>query len=82
MSVADRPIGIFDSGVGGLTVARAVLERLLSSGGELVTVVTGEEATDSLADELDEWLSATHPGLDLVGVRGGQPLWPLIVGVE
>ena len=63
-------------------VARAVLERLLSSGGELVTVVTGEEATESLADELAEWLSATHPGLDLVGVRGGQPLWPVIVGVE
>ena len=63
-------------------VARAVLERLLSSGGELVTLVTGEEAGEGLADELDEWLSATHPGLDLVGVRGGQPLWPLIVGVE
>ena len=25
---ADRPIGIFDSGVGGLTVARAVLDQL------------------------------------------------------
>ncbi len=28
MSAADRPIGIFDSGVGGLTVARAVLDQL------------------------------------------------------
>ena len=28
MSLADRPIGIFDSGVGGLTVARAVLDQL------------------------------------------------------
>ena len=28
MSGADRPIGIFDSGVGGLTVARAVLDQL------------------------------------------------------
>lgn len=27
-SVGDRPIGIFDSGVGGLTVARAVLDQL------------------------------------------------------
>jgi glutamate racemase len=26
--VADAPIGIFDSGVGGLTVARAVLDQL------------------------------------------------------
>jgi len=28
MTSADAPIGIFDSGVGGLTVARAVLDQL------------------------------------------------------
>src|ERR1700761_6856603 len=28
MSAVDAPIGIFDSGVGGLTVARAVLDQL------------------------------------------------------
>lgn len=64
------------------TVARAVLARLLSSGGELVTLVTGDEASGVLADELDVWLAAHHPGLDVVAVAGGQPLWPLIVGVE
>lgn len=63
-------------------VARAVLERLLSSGGELVTLVTGDEAPDALADDVESWLSTHHPGLDLVAVPGGQPLWPLIVGVE
>jgi len=63
-------------------VSRAVLERLLSSGGELVTLVTGEDAAASLAGSLEDWLSAQHPGLDLVSVTGGQPLWPLIVGVE
>ena len=64
------------------TVARAVLERLLSSGGELITLVTGDDAADGLADDLEAWLSSRHPGLDLVAVAGGQPLWPLIVGVE
>ena len=28
MSAADAPIGIFDSGVGGLTVARAIIDQL------------------------------------------------------
>ena len=28
MTKADRPIGVFDSGVGGLTVVRALMERL------------------------------------------------------
>ncbi len=28
MSAAARPIGVFDSGVGGLTVVRALMERL------------------------------------------------------
>ncbi|MFM7599292.1 MAG: DAK2 domain-containing protein, partial [Actinomycetota bacterium] len=63
-------------------VSRAVLDRLLSSGGELVTLVTGEDAAPGLANSLEDWLSAQHPGLDLVSVVGGQPLWPLIVGVE
>ncbi|MGI9195954.1 MAG: DAK2 domain-containing protein [Candidatus Nanopelagicales bacterium] len=62
-------------------VSRAVLQRLLSSGGELVTLVTGEEGV-GLSDDLEEWLQSQHPGMDLVAVAGGQPLWPLIVGVE
>ncbi len=63
-------------------VSHAVLERLLSSGGELVTLVTGSDADGHLGDRLEDWLGAEHPGLDLVAVAGGQPLWPLIVGVE
>lgn len=62
-------------------VARAVIERLLTTGTELVTLVPGLDAGD-LADQLDTWLGKAHPGIEMVVYDGGQPLWPLIIGVE
>jgi len=63
-------------------VAVAVLERLLSGGGELVTLVLGEGAPPSLPGRLRELLRRNHPGLDVIVVDGGQPRYPLLVGVE
>ena len=64
------------------SVAQAILDRMLSSGGELVTLVTGSEAPGDLPDQIEAWLGTGHPGTELVCVDGGQPLWPLIAGVE
>ena len=63
-------------------VARDLLARMLAVGGELVTLVPGREATSDLREELVEWLEATYPLVEVVAYDGGQPLWPLIVGVE
>lgn len=63
-------------------VGIAVLDRLLTSGGELVTVVTGDDAPSALAAELEAAMALAHPGVDVACIDGGQPLWPLIVGVE
>ena len=38
-----RPIGVFDSGVGGLTVARAILEDWREASGEFVRVMARAE---------------------------------------
>lgn len=63
-------------------VARATLDLLLSTGGELVTMVTGEGITPDAMDNLVAHLEMDHPGADVSVYDGGQPLWPLIVGVE
>lgn len=65
-----------------LTVARQTLDRMLSAGGELVTVVRGTEADDALVDAVLDAVRATHPGIETVVYDGGQPVWPLIFGVE
>ena len=63
------------------TVATEVLERLLGGGGELVTLVAGAEASD-LAERCAAHLAATRPTVDVVVYDGGQPRYPLLVGVE
>jgi DAK2 domain fusion protein YloV len=65
-----------------VTVATAVVNRLMSSGGELVTLVVGTGAQPQLVDEFPDVISREHPGIDVDVIMGGQPLWPLIIGVE
>jgi DAK2 domain fusion protein YloV len=64
------------------TVAVAVLTRLLQGGGELVTLVWGVNATADIRVALQKQLRHEHPDLEVVEYEGGQPLWPLILGVE
>ncbi len=63
-------------------VARDILERMLAIGGELVTLVTGIDASDELTDELPAWLAEGYPLIEVAVCPGGQPLWPIIMGVE
>ena len=63
-------------------VARDVVGALLAGGGELTTLVLGADADDALRTELPAWMRQAHPAVDTVVIDGGQPLWPLIVGVE
>jgi uncharacterized protein len=69
--------------VGGdlFAVAADVLERLLGGGGELVTLVAGADGSD-LAERCAAHLAATRPTVDVVVYDGGQPRYPLLVGVE
>jgi len=62
-------------------VAQAVIERMLTTGSELVTVVAGL-GSEGIPEALETWLARVHPGIDMVVYDGGQPLWPLIIGVE
>jgi fatty acid kinase len=59
-----------------------VLERLLIGGGELVTIVTGDDVEPSLGDQLCDYLRATRPGIEAVVYGGGPRQYPLLFGVE
>jgi DAK2 domain fusion protein YloV len=63
-------------------VAGEVVIRLLAAGGELLTVVVGEEAPAGLAEAVEERARAERRHLDVVHIVGGQPLYPLLLGVE
>ena len=66
-------------------VARAVVDRMLGSGGELVTLVTGAAEGDGapgLAEAVVDHLHRTRPEVDTVSYDGGQPRYLLLLGVE
>jgi dihydroxyacetone kinase-like predicted kinase len=63
-------------------VALTVVERLLAGGGELVTLVTGADAPPGLADRLSARVRADRRDVEVTVVDGGQPHYPLLVGVE
>lgn len=65
-----------------LDVATEVVARMLAAGGELVTVVTGDGAGPGLADGVARAVRRGHPEADTVVYRGGQPRYPLLLGVE
>ncbi len=64
------------------SVTRGILTRMLAIGGELVTLVLGADAGRDLSADLPEWLAERYPLTDVVVYDGGQPLWPIIMGVE
>jgi uncharacterized protein len=61
-------------------VARELLDRLLSAGGEMATLVVGEGA--ALGDEVCAHLAREHPTVEVVRYAGGAGAVPLLVGVE
>ncbi len=60
----------------------AVARRLLDAGGELVTVVAGEQADEELISTVTQACEDSNSDVEVEVVMGGQPLWPLIIGVE
>ncbi|WP_381793768.1 DAK2 domain-containing protein [Streptomyces niveus] len=62
--------------------AESVLDRMLSAGGELVTLVLGEDVPDTLADRLERYVRDGHLAVDTVVYRGGRQSVPLLIGVE
>lgn len=64
------------------SVVVEVLRRLLAPGGELVTLVAGENDGTALAAHVAAWVETQHPHIDVVTYEGGQQRYPLLLSVE
>ncbi|WP_432138919.1 MULTISPECIES: DAK2 domain-containing protein [unclassified Streptomyces] len=62
--------------------ARTVLDRMLAAGGELVTLVLGDEAPDGIAEHLQARVREAYLAVDTVVYRGGRQGSLLLIGVE
>jgi DAK2 domain fusion protein YloV len=62
--------------------AIGVVERLLSAGGEMLTLVSGADADADLLRRVRSHVEQTRPMVDVVVYAGGQDRYPLLMGVE
>jgi DAK2 domain fusion protein YloV len=65
-----------------LETCRDLLDRLLGGGGELVTLLIGADAPPGFGEALRGHVAQRWPFVEVNEYDGGQPLYPLLVGVE
>ncbi|MFI6403456.1 DAK2 domain-containing protein [Streptomyces sp. NPDC050548] len=80
LGLVDGDVAVIGADV--TATARAVLDRMLAAGGELVTLVLGDEAPESVADVLEVHVRESYLAVDTVVYRGGRQGALLLIGVE
>lgn len=64
-------------------VGISLVNRLIAAGGELVTVLSGTDpGAAEAAAAVQAHLRERHPLVEVTGFAGGQPNFPLLIGVE
>jgi hypothetical protein len=74
--------GIAAVGGSALAVSQQLLEQLIGDDGELLTIITGADATADVTAAIQGWLSDQHADVQVEVHSGGQPLYPYLFGVE
>ncbi|SNX64287.1 hypothetical protein SAMN06272735_6109 [Streptomyces sp. TLI_55] len=80
LGLIDGDVAVIGSDI--TSAAETVLDRMLSAGGELVTLVLGDDAPDSIADHLEARVREAYLAVDTVVYRGGRQGALLLIGVE
>ncbi|MFF4504018.1 DAK2 domain-containing protein [Streptomyces sp. NPDC001401] len=80
LGLIDGDVAVIGSDV--TVTAETVLDRMLQAGGELVTLVLGDEAPQSVADRLEARVRESYLAVDTVVYRGGRQGALLLIGVE
>jgi len=65
-----------------VTAASQLLDHLIDDQRELLTIITGVDATAAQTDHIVAWVSEHRPDVAVEIHGGGQPLYPYLFGVE
>ncbi|WP_223777006.1 DAK2 domain-containing protein [Streptomyces sp. 135] len=80
LGLIDGDVAVIGSEVA--PTAASVLDRMLSAGGEMVTLVLGESVPDAVAERLEKHVRETYLAVDTVIYRGGRQSALMLIGVE
>lgn len=65
-----------------LEACQLLMAAMVEDGGELLTVLTGEDAKEADTKMLCEWIEEAYPDVELEVHVGGQPLYPYLFALE
>ncbi len=65
-----------------VTTSQELLEKMLESGDEIVTLLTGSDATEESTHALTNWLETQYPNAEVEVHYGGQPIYAYLFSVE
>ncbi|WP_084134659.1 DAK2 domain-containing protein [Paenibacillus harenae] len=80
IGIKEKTIVVSDPSLAG--ACRGLIGSMMENGGDLLTVLTGEEADSAETASLCEWIAEQYPELELEVQKGGQPLYPYLFAVE
>ncbi|WDV54809.1 DAK2 domain-containing protein [Streptomyces coeruleorubidus] len=80
LGLIDGDVAVIGSDV--TATAETVLDRMLAAGGEMVTLVLGDEAPGTIAEHLEGRVREGYLAVDTVVYRGGRQGALLLIGVE
>ncbi|MFI6022712.1 DAK2 domain-containing protein [Streptomyces sp. NPDC051287] len=80
LGLIDGDVAVIGSDV--TATAESVLDRMLQAGGELVTLVRGDEAPEGVTERLRARVREAYLAVDTVVYDGGLQGAPLLIGVE
>jgi dihydroxyacetone kinase-like predicted kinase len=65
-----------------LMTCKELMTRMLDDQGDIVTLLTGQDATDEVTQELVSFINQNYPEAEIEVHPGGQSLYPFIISVE
>ncbi|MEV6174406.1 DAK2 domain-containing protein [Streptomyces sp. NPDC051954] len=80
LGLIDGDVAVIGSDV--TTTAATVIDRMLQAGGEMVTLVLGDEAPDAIVEHVEGRVREAYLAVDTVVYRGGRQGSLLLIGVE
>ena len=87
MGIARGPTFSGDEGIVAVSdslegVLAGLLDKLVAPSAEIVTLIEGADATPAHTGVVHAWLAEHRPDVQVEVHRGGQPLYPYLLGVE
>ena len=80
LGIARDGIRVVDGSLAGATTG--LLDQLVKDDHEIVTLIEGEGSSVADTRAITSWLEEARPGVQVEVHKGGQPLYPYLVGIE